>query len=366
MRRTYPVLVLAFCLLLPAQAQVVVERTVSVAASPLQAYNAFALDWQIKQWSGAAGVVSDARPGGVWRLTYANGSLEEGVFDSVARPADLGFTFLLNDRSTYARISFTGRNDSTDISIRHTADVTGRQAATVEHQLTFWWDMRLLRIIDYLARTPGGYTALPTGTGPFPAVLVLHDRFGVSRTVRAFCDSLAAAGYVAQATDMFKGDITSDLGEAARYLELVRSEEALAAAQRGADALRARPDVNPKKTAVWGLGFGGDVALSLCTADPKLRACAAWHATMLPSPDLLKRIACPVFAVFGEWNVHAPRPQVQEFSAALVQAAVRVETVIVPGSSAFSDPAYGEEYSSLGTTDAWRRTLMALDKRLRL
>ena len=50
-----------------------------------------------------------------------------------------------------------------------------------------------------------GRLAIPSGPGPHPGVLVMHDGQGVGEFVSRRAQDLAALGYVALATDMFGG-----------------------------------------------------------------------------------------------------------------------------------------------------------------
>ena len=49
----------------------------------------------------------------------------------------------------------------------------------------------------------GGYLATPAGPGPFPAVLMIHEAFGLNDLVRGHADRLASAGYLTLAVDLF-------------------------------------------------------------------------------------------------------------------------------------------------------------------
>ena len=49
----------------------------------------------------------------------------------------------------------------------------------------------------------GGYLARPDGPGPFPAVVMIHEAFGLNDQTRRHADRLAEAGYLTLAVDLF-------------------------------------------------------------------------------------------------------------------------------------------------------------------
>src|SRR6476620_446266 len=57
-----------------------------------------------------------------------------------------------------------------------------------------------------------GYLASPPVTGPWPAVVMIHEIFGLDEVMRGHADRLAGLGYLTLAVDLFSA------GSAARCL----------------------------------------------------------------------------------------------------------------------------------------------------
>ena len=56
-----------------------------------------------------------------------------------------------------------------------------------------------------------GYLASPAGTGPWPAVVMIHEIFGLDDVMRRHADHLAGLGYLTLAVDLFSaGGTTRD------------------------------------------------------------------------------------------------------------------------------------------------------------
>lgn len=353
------------------------EYRLTVPAAPLQAYNALTVDWQMRLWMTAAGTISEPRSGGIWRVTFTADRIAEGLYRETERGERLVYSQIIDDEATSVTVLFVRDAGRTRIDIRHEIAGEGRAARRIREQAEQWWLERLPELTEYLISSPGAYYAVPAGDALPHTVLVLHDRFGLNRTTRGVCDSLAAAGYYALAPDLFKGDVTGDAAQAARFLELVDVDDAVADARTGLQAVRELPRrfrtprttndrvQNKTRTVVFGVGFGGTLAIRLAAADPQLKGSIVWQGAALPEYDLLRRIACPVLGVFGEFNSAVPRPEIAAFDQTLVQAGVRVRTVICAGPPNFADPAYGESFSASAVSEAWMHTIRFLDKQLR-
>src|ERR1700751_3513966 len=54
-----------------------------------------------------------------------------------------------------------------------------------------------------------GYLASPPGTGPWPAVVMIHEIFGLDEVMRGHADRLAGLGYLTLAVDLFSAGSTA-------------------------------------------------------------------------------------------------------------------------------------------------------------
>ena len=228
------------------------------------------------------------------------------------------------------------------------------------------WDLRLRLLVNYLNQWPGSYVTSPPGDGPYPTLILLHDRFGQSKDVREMANSLATRGYVVCCVDMFSGDRTSDMNEAQRFMSLVNDEAATKEVVKAYEKLRTLKNVKKERIGVMGMGYGGRIAFRAAAELPGLRAGAAWYPDQLPADSLLQRVAANFLVVHPTSSSSQPTPLAEQFSQTLMQQGVRAENVLVIGEAGFVDPANGPAYSANATADALRTTLNFLDRVLKL
>jgi dienelactone hydrolase len=99
------------------------------------------------------------------------------------------------------------------------------------------------------------YLARPAGTGPFPAVVVLHGCGGFGNVATAWADRLASWGYVTVAVDSLtpRGKRTGCAGGA--------NDQAYDA-YRALDFLAKQPSVRADRIGLLGISFGGGATLT--------------------------------------------------------------------------------------------------------
>jgi len=125
-----------------------------------------------------------------------------------------------------------------------------------------------------------GYTARPSGTGPFPGVVVLMEAFGLKHHIQRACDRLAHAGFVAVAPDIYHG-VTLEYTDMDKVLNQIRSvddnrvmEEVTACL----DWLATQSSVDTTNLGVVGFCMGGRLAFLAATRYPnRLRAAVCFY-----------------------------------------------------------------------------------------
>lgn len=146
------------------------------------------------------------------------------------------------------------------------------------------------------ASTIGAHLAVPTGEGPFPAVVIVHEAFGLNADIRRIAQRFADNGYVAVAPDLIDGGRIRCLAQAMKTLQ--SGEGPLAdLSEQVVDWLAARPDVAADRIGAVGFCMGGGFAFLLGMTG-KLAAVAPNYGQ--PPRDLARlEASCPVVASYG-------------------------------------------------------------------
>jgi carboxymethylenebutenolidase len=155
---------------------------------------------------------------------------------------------------------------------------------------------------DTILRTSAGearaYLALPSGAGPWPGVVVLHELLGLNADIRGQADRFAGRGYVALAPDLFSLRRPKALCILAAFRALSKgSGAAFDAIEAARAALVERADTTGH-VGVIGFCMGGGFAL-LAAPSGRFAASSVNYGPVPKDAARILRGACPVVGTYG-------------------------------------------------------------------
>ncbi len=168
--------------------------------------------------------------------------------------------------------------------------------------------------------TVSGFLVTPEGKGPFPAVIVIHEWWGLDNWVKDQARALAKEGYVALAVDLYRGKVTDKQEEAHQLLSGMPQDRAMRDLKAAVTYLKSRKDVRGDRIGSIGWCMGGKFSLLLATEEPSLAAAVAYYGAPPTDEAAIARIKAPVLGNFGGEDKGPSPEQVKAFEAAMKKA----------------------------------------------
>jgi carboxymethylenebutenolidase len=229
-----------------------------------------------------------------------------------------------------------------------------------------------------------GFLAVPEGASGDergrPAVVLVHEVFGVDRHLEEIARRLAREGFVVLAPDLFSREglpgpaSTQEDPAPAWPVETIRSavlelpdRRALADLDAAASLLAARDDVDGERVAVVGFCMGGTLAfLAGCTSTAFAGVVAFYGRPLYPDLSAAKpmqpvemalNLDRPLLAFFGDADEQVPLEHVSLLRQALEAGMKDFELVTYPGAGHGFFNHARPSYHEPSARDAWERTL---------
>jgi carboxymethylenebutenolidase len=203
------------------------------------------------------------------------------------------------------------------------------------------------------------YLSLPKGKqGPFPAIVVIHEWWGLNANVEHWADRLARAGWAAIAVDLY-GSVATTSDEAMALVKSVNEPKAAATIKAALDFAARDPRITATKQAVIGWCFGGGWSLRAAIANPELDGAIIYYGQPETDPAKLAPIKARILGVFGTRDKGIPPAKVDAFEAALQTAGVRAEILRYDADHAFANPS-NPVYDEVSAGAAWEKVLAFL------
>lgn len=197
------------------------------------------------------------------------------------------------------------------------------------------------------------YLSLPPGAkAPLPALVVIHEWWGLNDHIKHWADRLAAAGYAALAVDLYGGQVATTPDSAMAYMRAVDDTRAVAIMRAAHDYLRTNTRIRAARTGSIGWCFGGGMSLKLALAEPELDAAVIYYGRLVTDPQELAAIKAAVLGIFGNKDESIPPAVVNDFDAALTTAKVPHEIRRYDANHAFANPS-AASYDQKNAGAAW-------------
>src|SRR6202140_2806233 len=120
------------------------------------------------------------------------------------------------------------------------------------------------------ADTVSGMLYTPAGKGPFPALIVIHEFWGLNDWVKDQASKLADQGYVALAVDLYRGKVATTPDMAHEIMRGVPEDRAKRDLHAAVEFLKSQPTVKKDRIGAIGWCMGGGYALDVALQEPDL------------------------------------------------------------------------------------------------
>ncbi len=196
-----------------------------------------------------------------------------------------------------------------------------------------------------------------------PAVMLIHEWWGLNDQIKAVAADFAQQGYMALAIDMYGGKAAPDGDrDAARALmQTVTAEGGGATCGAWVDWLRANKSVAGKVGTV-GWCFGGGWSLNASIERP-VEATVVYYGRVTRKAEDLAKLKGPVLGHFGSKDQNINKPMVDGFEAEMKKAGKTFTTHWYEADHAFANPT-GARYDQGAAKESWERTTAFFKKHL--
>ena len=204
------------------------------------------------------------------------------------------------------------------------------------------------------------------GKGPFPAIVLIHEWWGLNAWIKQNAESLSTLGYITLAIDLYRGNVAETPDDAHQLMRGLPEDRAVRDLKAAVNFLQARPDVNPKKIGSAGWCMGGGYSLAAALNVPQIAACVICYGRLVTDSSTIQKISCPLLGIFGEEDKGIPPSSVKEFETTCKSLGKAIDVTIYEKAwHAFMNPNNKDGYRENSSKDAWKKINSFFDKTLK-
>lgn len=214
------------------------------------------------------------------------------------------------------------------------------------------------------------FHAMPAEGGPFPAILVVQEIFGVHEHIKDVCRRFAKLGYLAVAPELYarQGDLStlSDIEDIRKIVAKVPDEQVMADLDAAAAWIRASGRANVEKVGITGFCWGGRIVWLYAAHSRQVQAGVAWYGRLAGKAsdlqpvhpvDIARDLKAPVLGLYGGSDQGIPLETVDQMKNALKAAGSPSTIVVYPDAPHAFFADYRPSYRQEAAEDGWRRLL---------
>jgi carboxymethylenebutenolidase len=215
--------------------------------------------------------------------------------------------------------------------------------------------------------TVQGMLYTPSGNGPFPAIVVIHEWWGLNDWVKDQASKLSDQGYVTLAVDLYRGKVATTSDEAHEIMRGVPEDRAKRDLHAAVAFLKSQPNVKRNRIGSIGWCMGGGYSLDVALQEPDLAADVINYGHLATDPDAMKKINAPILGLFGGQDRGITPDDVHKFEAGMKQMGKKIDVKIYDDAGhAFENPNNKDGYRPADAADAWKRTVDFLAATLKM
>ncbi len=212
------------------------------------------------------------------------------------------------------------------------------------------------------------YECRPKGAGPFPAVIVVMEAFGLNTHIKDVAGRVAQEGYVTAAPDLYYREKErvfpyTNLDAAIKAMNKLVDDKVMQDIGAVIGYLKKQGGVRAERMGTVGFCMGGRVTfLTACKHPQDVKAAVSFYGGGIaaggPTPPLsfAERISCPILCLFGDQDPLIPRDQVTKIDETLKRLGKRYEVKVYAGATHGFFCNERPSYNTEAAADAWKKT----------
>jgi len=212
------------------------------------------------------------------------------------------------------------------------------------------------------------YLAAPGGAGPFPAVIVVQEWWGLDAHIKDVARRLAGEGYFTVAPDLYSRQgnrVTNDPNIAAELMEGLKQSDGIDDLLSTINWIKTQSAAKATRIGIIGFCMGGSYATLAPCVTRDIKAAAPFYGE-IPPDEKLRELNCPMFYAYGENDGWIQRSDVDRLAGALRKFNKPGEVRVYKGCShGFFNDTRADVYSASDAKDAWSRTLKLFEENLK-